>query len=152
DCDGRGYRPTPLDAGNGTARWAATPCNACGETGRVQPVVAAVADRDPWTVPISESESGIVPALGSPALVVDLGERARRADGLKATIDAAVERLAERLAAGHSAEFLRVMAFYARFHKYSWNNALLILAQCPHATRVAGMRTWNELNYSVSKG
>lgn len=40
----------------------------------------------------------------------------------------------------------------ARFHKYSFNNTILILLQCPHATHVAGMKTWNKLNRKVSKG
>jgi hypothetical protein len=75
-----------------------------------------------------------------------------RADGLKATIDAAVEQLAEQLAAGHTARFREVLHFFARFHRYSFNNMLLIRAQRPDATRVAGLRTWGELGYTVKKG
>jgi len=40
----------------------------------------------------------------------------------------------------------------ARFHKYSWNNSMLIAMQCPDATQVAGYRTWIKLNRQVRKG
>lgn len=40
----------------------------------------------------------------------------------------------------------------ARFHAYSWRNCLLILAQMPTATRVAGYRTWQSLGRQVRKG
>jgi antirestriction protein ArdC len=39
-----------------------------------------------------------------------------------------------------------------RFHRYSFNNALLIGAQDPAATRVAGFATWRRLGRSVAKG
>jgi antirestriction protein ArdC len=40
----------------------------------------------------------------------------------------------------------------ARFHDYSVNNQLLILAQRPDASRVAGYRTWQKLGRQVRKG
>ena len=40
----------------------------------------------------------------------------------------------------------------ARFHRYSFNNTLLIVAQEPEATRVAGFATWKSLGRSVRKG
>jgi antirestriction protein ArdC len=40
----------------------------------------------------------------------------------------------------------------ARFHDYSPSNILLIGAQRPDATRVAGIRTWNTLGRRVKKG
>src|SRR4051794_9050642 len=40
----------------------------------------------------------------------------------------------------------------ARFHRYSPNNALLILAQRPDATRVAGYRAWQSLGRQVKRG
>ena len=40
----------------------------------------------------------------------------------------------------------------ARFHRYSPANVLLILAQAPHATRVAGCRRWQSLGRQVRKG
>ena len=36
------------------------------------------------------------------------------------------------------------LRFVARFHKYSWNNSFLILAQNPNATKVRGMKQWNK--------
>ena len=39
-----------------------------------------------------------------------------------------------------------------RFHRYSLNNTLLIAAQAPGATRVAGFRTWIGLGRAVRKG
>jgi antirestriction protein ArdC len=46
-------------------------------------------------------------------------------------------------------EFLR---FSAKFHNYSFGNALLIWGQYPKASRVAGMRTWNQIGRHVRKG
>jgi antirestriction protein ArdC len=40
----------------------------------------------------------------------------------------------------------------SRFHKYSFNNVLLITRQSPEATRVAGFHTWKGLGRSVRKG
>jgi len=40
----------------------------------------------------------------------------------------------------------------ARFHSYSFGNVLLIRAQRPEATRVAGYRKWLELGRQVKKG
>jgi antirestriction protein ArdC len=46
----------------------------------------------------------------------------------------------------------RMLAAAARFHDYSPSNILLIGAQRPDATRVAGIRTWNSLGRRVNKG
>lgn len=51
-----------------------------------------------------------------------------------------------------SETFRRYLDVQARFHRYSWGNVALILAQRPHATRVAGYRTWLELNRYVRRG
>ena len=40
----------------------------------------------------------------------------------------------------------------ARFRPYSLTNQLLIAAQCPHATRVAGYRAWQALGRQVARG
>jgi len=40
----------------------------------------------------------------------------------------------------------------AKFHSYSLGNLLLIGAQAPQATRVAGFRTWQSLGRQVRKG
>ncbi len=40
----------------------------------------------------------------------------------------------------------------AKFHHYSLGNLLLITAQAPHATRVAGFHTWRSVGRQVRKG
>lgn len=44
------------------------------------------------------------------------------------------------------------LSVQSRFHRYSWNNTLLIMIQCPEATQVAGYRTWQGLGRQVRKG
>lgn len=56
----------------------------------------------------------------------------------------------ERLVTG--AEWQTMLDVAARFHTYSPNNIWLILAQRPDATRVAGYRTWRNLDRWVRKG
>ena len=46
----------------------------------------------------------------------------------------------------------RMLHVAARFHNYSAGNVLLILAQRPDATRVAGLRLWNSLGRRVNRG
>src|SRR5215207_8039177 len=48
--------------------------------------------------------------------------------------------------------FRAYLSAQARFHQYSFGNVLLILAQKPDATRVAGYRTWQSLDRHVKKG
>ena len=47
----------------------------------------------------------------------------------------------ELYASGRYAEYLAAMS---KFHRYSYKNALLIVLQCPTATRVAGYKVWKE--------
>lgn len=48
------------------------------------------------------------------------------------------------------ADYLKIMS---HFHQYSFNNTILIAAQKPDATRVAGCTTWNrKFNRQVKKG
>ena len=49
-------------------------------------------------------------------------------------------------------DFRRYLALAARFHRYSARNCLLILAQCPDASRVAGYRAWQAMGRQVRKG
>ena len=63
--------------------------------------------------------------------------------------DERLEELTDRLENGikdlfaseRYAEYLTAMS---KFHRYSYGNAMLILMQCPHATRVAGYNTWRK--------
>lgn len=45
-----------------------------------------------------------------------------------------------------------LLRMQARFHSYSLGNLLLIAAQCPTATQVAGFRAWQALGRQVRKG
>jgi antirestriction protein ArdC len=61
--------------------------------------------------------------------------------------------LGDKVAAlASSTEWLAYLRFVAAFRAYSMNNLLLIAAQCPHATRVAGYRKWQQLGRQVRKG
>jgi len=52
-----------------------------------------------------------------------------------------------------SEQFTEWLDVQSRFHDYSHRNTLLIKLQCPHATRVAGYRTWqNEFDRHVKEG
>jgi antirestriction protein ArdC len=66
---------------------------------------------------------------------------------------AAYNRLLMAVDALASSEAWRAMlTVAARFHTYSPNNVLLIAAQRPDATRVAGYRAWTQLGRQVRKG
>lgn len=51
-----------------------------------------------------------------------------------------------------SDEWAKYLRMQACFHQYSFANTMLILAQCPNATRVAGFKTWLKFNRAVKKG
>ncbi len=60
-------------------------------------------------------------------------------------IKQAVDFLIQQLEAGKSETLTAYLAAMARFHAYSFGNILQIARQRPTATRVAGLRAWNEL-------
>jgi antirestriction protein ArdC len=63
------------------------------------------------------------------------------------------ERLETAVAALVSGDdWKRMLTVASKFHRYSFNNHLLILCQRPDATRVAGYRKWQELGRHVRKG
>lgn len=49
-------------------------------------------------------------------------------------------------------DWLAMLQTASRFHRYSARNVLLIMAQRPDATRVAGYTTWRQLGRQVRKG
>lgn len=73
-------------------------------------------------------------------------QRRAEAEQLHSTIAAQVEELRD------SEQWTRFLDFMGSFHNYSVNNLLLIHAQCPGASRVAGFRTWQKLGRQVRKG
>jgi hypothetical protein len=67
-------------------------------------------------------------------------------------IKQAVDYLIQQLEAGKSETLTAYLGAMARFHSYSFGNILQIARQRPTATRVAGIRAWNELGRFVKKG
>lgn len=68
-------------------------------------------------------------------------------------LSATHERLVEAIGAITSGEDWRAMLEVSRrFHAYSLSNVLLILAQRPEATRVAGYNAWKALGRQVRRG
>src|SRR4051794_20829419 len=51
-----------------------------------------------------------------------------------------------------SETFRAYLDVQARFHRYSWGNVALILAQRPEATQVAGYNAWLRMHRFVMKG
>ena len=71
----------------------------------------------------------------------------------RAEMEALHESIAEQVELLRQSEaWARFLAFAQAFHSYSLNNLLLILAQRPAATQVAGYRTWQKLGRQVRKG
>ncbi len=73
----------------------------------------------------------------------------KASDRLKEITDRLEQGVTELFDSDHYKEYLRVMA---RFHRYSFNNTLLIAMQCPGATRLAGFQTWKKFGRHVKKG
>lgn len=75
-----------------------------------------------------------------------------RSDQLKKSVDEAIETLLKDLQRGHTEDYLRLLRFWSRFHRYSHANVLLIMAQRPTATQVAGYHAWRRLGRQVKQG
>jgi len=77
-----------------------------------------------------------------------------RRDEMHSTMEAWVEDLVDEVDdAVSSGQFQEWLEVQSHFHDYSYRNTLLITRQCPHATRVAGYRTWqNKFDRHVKEG
>jgi len=77
-----------------------------------------------------------------------------RHDEMHSTIETWLEDLVGEVDdAASSKQFREWLDVQSEFHDYSPRNTHLIQLQCPHATRVAGYRTWqNEFDRCVNKG
>lgn len=73
-------------------------------------------------------------------------QRKAEAQALHDTLTAEVEQLAG------SQEWRRYLDFLGSFHTYSFTNVMLILAQKPDASLVAGFRQWQAKGRQVRKG
>src|SRR5262249_50739370 len=74
------------------------------------------------------------------------------ADELKTLTTSTLDALGAALDAGHSETLATFFLAMARFHRYSFHNICLIVAQRPAATQVAGFQTWKSLGRFVRRG
>jgi antirestriction protein ArdC len=70
----------------------------------------------------------------------------------RALADRLFEELVASLERGDSTALTRYLSALHRFHAYSFTNVMLIVAQHPTATRVAGFHTWRRFNRAVRRG
>ena len=66
--------------------------------------------------------------------------------------ESAIQKLADALERGESADLKRYLETMARFHTYSFYNCMLIASQRPDATYVAGFHKWHDFGRYVKKG
>ncbi|HZW05419.1 MAG TPA: ArdC family protein [Candidatus Nitrosotalea sp.] len=85
------------------------------------------------------------------ALAAPSAREPSRAERVRETADKAIEVLADAIEAGKSDALKNYLSVMARFHRYSFGNVLLIAAQRPDSTLVAGFRKWNEVGRHVRK-
>ena len=84
--------------------------------------------------------------MGSKVITRSAEERQAEAEALHASIVEQVQQLAD------SGQWRAFLEFARSFHSYSLNNLLLILAQNPEATMVAGFRQWQAKGRQVRRG
>lgn len=84
--------------------------------------------------------------MGSKIITQSAEDRRAQADALHASIVEQVQKLAD------SGQWRTFLEFARSFYNYSLNNLLLILAQNPDATMVAGFRQWQAKGRQVRKG
>lgn len=84
----------------------------------------------------------------------EFGTKDTRKDEMRESTEEFIEDLiAEAKSASESETFKRFLDAQSAFHDYSYRNTLLIQMQCPHATHVAGYRTWQtEFDRHVQEG
>ncbi len=81
------------------------------------------------------------------------GHQRKSPEQRQAERQALLDSLGEKVATlADSAEWIAYLQFMTAFRRYSFNNLMLIAMQCPHATRVAGFRKWQQLGRQVRKG
>jgi len=79
-------------------------------------------------------------------------EEIMKLEDIKSKTKEAVDYLVQSLESGHSEVLTEYLGTMARFHAYSFGNAMLIARQKPDATNVAGIRVWNSLGRFVKRG
>lgn len=106
--------------------------------------VKAVKDAKPAKTPAPEvkpkSETALEQEVEIPQdLKTPMADYSTREERLKEITDKLEKGIVDLFQSGRYAEYLAVMA---KFHNYSFGNILLIMAQCPDASRVAGYNDW----------
>ena len=66
--------------------------------------------------------------------------------------DKCLKELAASLEQGQTEVLETYLSALARFHDYSFGNMMMIMAQFPEASKVAGFHTWRKLGRSIKKG
>jgi len=84
--------------------------------------------------------------------VLQNGTAQRKVDELNKTVEQQLDRLEIDMLSGHNQAFLDGLAWWAKQHRFSFNNSLLIRIQCPQATFVAGYKQLKALGWQVAKG
>jgi hypothetical protein len=78
-----------------------------------------------------------------------MADAAMRTDKLKAAHERLTQAV-ESIVTGD--DWRRMLKVASKFHRYSFNNQMMIFCQRPDATLVAGYRRWLELGRQVRKG
>ena len=89
--------------------------------------------------------------MTEPAVLTN-GTAQRRVEQLGKEIETALNRLEQDMLSGHSQTFLEALKFWSQFHRYSFNNSILIMLQAPYTLQVAGYRAWQALGWQVKLG
>jgi hypothetical protein len=75
-----------------------------------------------------------------------------KTEQIKEVTDKALGQLITALEQGKSATLTRYLTAMARFHRYSFQNVMLIHSQREDASHVAGFHSWRKLGRFVCKG
>lgn len=70
----------------------------------------------------------------------------------KQIAERALGQLSEQLDTGNSEQLEAYILAMSRFHRYSFNNIMLIISQRPESSQVAGFHTWRKLGRAVKRG
>lgn len=80
-------------------------------------------------------------------------EKEQFAQQRKEKVDELHKQLADNVTRLNEGEaWQKWLSMAAKFHRYSFNNVLLISLQKPEATLVAGYRAWQAMGHQVRKG
>jgi hypothetical protein len=80
-----------------------------------------------------------------PEALEQKGQKNMKTEQVKQVTDKALGQLITALEQGQSTTLTRYLAATARFHRYSFNNVMLIYTQRKDASQVAGFHTWRKL-------